>query len=432
MSGSAAPGRRDDLDLSERSQHGTVAEDLRAYCGMSLAQSYDVIVIGGGAAGTAAAIGAASTGARTLLVESAPFLGGAATLKNVLTYCGLFTNHQRRQAVFGVADQVLRQLRVMGAVSEPIQFHGVAVLIEPESVKYTLEQLCKRAGVHVCLHTMLLSATRNGDHITAVTLHDHNGNHEVSANAFVDASGEGDLAFFGGASVRYGNHEAVQTGTLSMRLGGIGADADLSQYGLFFRVPITNDVATYFIDEKYDARDAQSLTEAEIDGREQARAYLQAIRKLPGCENAYILATGPEIGTRESRHVDALYQVTTQDIESGAHFDDVVCLGAWPMEYHTEPGQPTVWRMVHENDAYDIPLRTLCSRDTPNLFVGGRLTDGDSYAGGSLRVMGTSFGTGHGAGVAAAIYAQSKERDYVPVQRELLRQNAHLALDQEA
>src|SRR6202790_2466137 len=194
---------------------------------MSLAQSYDVIVIGGGAAGTAAAIGSAGAGAETLLVESAPFLGGAATLKNVLTYCGLLTNHQK-QAVFGVADQVLQQLRRMGAVSEPIQYHGVAVLIEPESVKYTLDQLCKRAGVRVFLHTMLLSATRNRDHITAVTLHDHNGNHEVSAKAFVDASGEGDLAFFGGASVRYGNHGTVQTGTLSMRLGGITADADLT------------------------------------------------------------------------------------------------------------------------------------------------------------------------------------------------------------
>jgi hypothetical protein len=74
----------------------------------------------------------------------------------------------------------------------------------------------------------LLSAARNGNHITSVTLHDHQGNHEVSAKAFVDASGEGDLAFFGGASVRYGNHGNVQTGTLSMRLGGISADADLS------------------------------------------------------------------------------------------------------------------------------------------------------------------------------------------------------------
>src|SRR5216683_151287 len=349
---------------------------------MSLARSCDVIVIGGGAAGTAAAVGAANAGAQTLLVESGPFLGGAATLKNVLTYCGLFTNYQKKQAVFGVADQVLQQLREMGAVSEPIQFHGVAVLIEPESVKYVLDQLCKHAGVQICLHTTLVSATRNGNHITSVTLHDHGGNPLVSES------------------------------------------------GLFFRVPITNDVATYFIDQKYDGRDAQSLTEAEIHGREQARAYVQAIRTIPGCEHAYILATGPEIGTRESRHVDARYQVTTQDIENGARFDDVVCLGAWPIEYHTEPGQPTVWRMVHENSTYDIPLRTLCSKDTPNLFVGGRLTDGDSYAGGSLRVMGTSFGTGHAAGVAAAVYAQSQGSECIFVQKELVRQNAHIKLDQ--
>src|ERR1700680_1249527 len=399
---------------------------------MSLARSCDVIVIGGGAAGTAAAVGAAKAGAQTLLAESGPFLGGAATLKNVLTYCGLFTNYQKKQAVFGVADQVLQRLREMGAASEPIQFHGVAVLIEPESVKYVLDQLCKDAGVQVCLHTMLLSATRNGNHVTSVTLHDHQGDHEVSAKAFVDASGGGDLAFFGGASVRYGNHGTVQTGTLSMRLGGITADADLSpttwtaaiqqakQRGvkplvsesrLCFRVPVTNDVATYFIDEKY-----------------AASAYLQAIRTIPGCEQAYILATGPAIGTRESRHVNAHYQVTTQDVENGARFDDVVCLGAWPIEYHTEPGQPTVWRMVDENTSYDIPLRTLCSTDTPNLFVGGRLTDGDSYAGGSLRVMGTSFGTGHAAGVAAAVYAQSQGSEYSFVQKELVRQNAHLKL----
>src|SRR6266404_4192432 len=90
----------------------------------------------------------------------------------------------------------------------------------------------------------------------------------------------------------------------------------------------------------------------------------------------------------------------------------------------------TMWRMVHENSTYDIPLRTLCSKDTPNLFVGGRLTDGDSYAGGSLRVMGTSFGTGHAAGVAAAVYAQSQGSEYIFVQKELVRQNAHLKLDQ--
>src|SRR6202158_1703585 len=97
---------------------------------MSLPLSCDVIVVGGGAAGTAAAIGAASAGAQTVLVESAPFLGGAATLKNVLTYCGLFTNYQKKQAVFGVADQALQRLGEMSAVSEPTPFNGVGGLID--------------------------------------------------------------------------------------------------------------------------------------------------------------------------------------------------------------------------------------------------------------------------------------------------------------
>src|SRR5258708_21661354 len=79
-------------------------------CSMSLARSCDVIVIGGGAAGTAAAVGAAKAGAQTLLVESGPFLWGAATLKNVLTYCGLFTNYQKKQAVFGGDDHVVDRL----------------------------------------------------------------------------------------------------------------------------------------------------------------------------------------------------------------------------------------------------------------------------------------------------------------------------------
>jgi hypothetical protein len=93
---------------------------------------------------------------------------------------------------------------------------------------------------------------------------------------------------------------------------------------------------------------------------------------------------------------------------------------------------PDSTRSPPSHITYDIPLRTLCSKDAPNLFVGGRLTDGDSYAGGSLRVMGTSFGIGHAAGVAAALHAQSTDRDYLTVQKELLRQNAHVKLDPEA
>jgi hypothetical protein len=98
---------------------------------------------------------------------------------------------------------------------------------------------------------------------------------------------------------------------------------------------------------------------------------------MPGWENAYLSVTGPILGTRESRHVNAVYQLTAEDITSGRRFDDVVARGAWAMEYHDVAGAESKWRSVKDKEAYDIPLRTLTSVDTPNLYAAGRAADGD-------------------------------------------------------
>ena len=148
---------------------------------------------------------------------------------------------------------------------------------------------------------------------------------------------------------------------------------------------------------------------------------------MPGWENAYLSVTGPILGTRESRHVNAAYQLTAEDITSGRRFEDVVALGAWAMEYHHAAGAPSTWTSVKDKETYDIPLRTLISVDTPNLYAAGRAADADQYAGGSLRVMGTALATGHAAGVAAALHASAGNP--VParhVQQELQQQDARL------
>lgn len=414
-----------------------------------MADHYDVIVAGGGSAGVAAAIGASRVGARTLLVERGPCLGGAATMRNVLTYCGIYTREDPpRQVVFGVAEDVLTGLRAEGAVSEPQLFTATAVVFDPETVKRVLDALCAKAGVEVRLHSQIVGARREFGRVSAIQVADHHGIHEVVGSAFVDATGEADLAIFGGAAVRYGNDGRVQNGSLGVRFGGIPADVDLSRenvtaavrtarehgvgplisaQGLVTRLPISGDVIAYLVDEAYDARDSRDVSRAEASARIQAKAYLEVIRSFLGCPDAYLVSTGPEIGTRESRHVVAHYRLSGHEVLGAARFDDVIAVGAWPVEYHPGPGVPSEWSFISGDGHFDIPLGALRSIDTENLLAAGRNIDGDRSAGGSLRVMGTAFATGHAAGIAAAyLVERGPTLDAADVQAELSRQHANL------
>lgn len=407
---------------------------------------YDVIVVGGGSAGVGAAVGAAQAGARTLLVESAGYLGGAATLKCVQTYCGLYTiSDQPRPAVLGVAAEVIARLRALGGVNGPVKFRGTFMLLDTEAVKFALDQVCEAAGVDVVLHAMMVRAERDGTLVRSVTYHDHNGDHEVAGKAFVDASGECDLAFFAGASTRYGNHGFINLGTLGTRFGGIKPDADLDakhwtaaiqqarragvaplskDTSMIGRVPISNDVIAYLVSQAYDARDARSISLAERRGRQQAWAYLGIIRTIKGCEDAYLAATGPSFGTRESRHVDCVRQLKEDDVLTGARFGDSIGLGAWGVEWHSAETNESEFKYPGGNGVYEIPLGAVTSADTPNLFAAGRTADGDQKAGASLRVMGTAFATGQGCGVAAATYARKGSAIIAEIQAALREQGA--------
>ena len=394
-----------------------------------MSEQYDVIVAGGGTAGTAAAIASARSGARTLLLERNHCLGGAATMRNVLTWCGLYTlGEDRTQVVRGIADEVLNLQSKLGGLGPVMSFRGVFVPFDPETLKLAFDELVSDAGVDVHFGATVLSAARDEKGLREATIAHHGGVETLHARAFVDCTGEGDLASFGGASTRYGNSDGVNLGTLGCRFGGIPASVTITvddvieaiaaqkfvdgsitkDRCVIVRLPASADLVLYLASEDYDPRDPVALSRAEIGARKQAWNYLKAVQSIPDCENAYIAATGPEIGTRESRHLNCRHQLTWGDIKARRSFDDCIALGAWGAEWHDRGNFKSAFDYPSEKSSYAIPLSCLHSVDTDNLFCAGRLADGDRKGGAAIRVMGTAMATGQAAGTAAALAADNR------------------------
>ncbi len=408
-------------------------------------REFDTIIAGGGAAGVGAAVGASLAGAKTLLVESGGSLGGAASLRGVITYCGIYTfEDPPRQVVHGVMREVLERLASRSAVTGPHRHRGVFLVFDPEANKRVLDEVCLDAGVNLSFHSRAIRAHKEGNRLAGIVLETAGEFSEVTANSFVDATGEATLAHLAGASTRYGNAgNQLNLGSLATRFGGISAEASVTaddiaaavaesrgrgigpfskDKSVVCRLPYSADLVIYVASHDYDPRDRSSITEAELAGRRQAEAYLEAVRTIPGCERAYLVSTGPEFGTRESRHLNCVYQLTWRDVMNKRGFEDCIALGAWGAEWHERETFGSVMEAAPGNGFYQIPLDCLRSVDTCNLLAAGRTADGDRKAGAAIRVLGTAIATGQAAGVAAAQIADSGGISVPDLQRELFEQ----------
>lgn len=415
-----------------------------------LRKNYDVVVVGGGASGIAAAIGAAKTGASCLLLERYGCLGGQATTANVASYCGFFTHGKNaQQIVKGVGEEVLEELHRLGYY-DGFSFSPVGnaiVTLDQEATKFALDNVISRYPVDVLLHCRMIRAEADAENGTVqhIVCVDDQDSYEFSADAFVDATGDVNLAYLAGAELRYGDGNGKgQASTRILMLDRVDpkvrfkpdlldkiftqAKKDGYQHltkesGIVFRV---NDDTAFAILPSVWVPDlsAKTLTQCEMDTRRQAQDYLDVFRKyMPGMENCRLISTGVQLGLRDTRHILGEKVLTGEQVLHAVKPEDSVARGGWPCEMHTEINKMAKYIFVDNDDYYGIPLSCLRPRNWKNLWCAGRTISADPVAFASVRVMGCGFATGQAAGVAAALYRNGKE-SVSAVQQELLRQGA--------
>ena len=413
---------------------------------------YDCAVVGGGASGVAAAIGAAQTGVKTLLIERSPYFGGQATHANVPSYCGFFTQSDPpEQAVAGVGQMVLANLASLGFYQGPRKTARTGthiVTLDAEAVKFAMDKCITASRADYLLHTAVISAEVVDGLVKSITCITDGGRLRIGAKSFVDASGEGNLVAMCGGGFKIGDGNGhMQVGTMMFRIGGVPLDVDINPFtiqeailkgkdagitplgkdlGIIVRIPgKSGDVLGILADEEVDPLDVENLTKCEISGRKQAWAYLETFRRfLPGFENAYLVHSGPQFGVRDSRHIIGEYVLTGEEAISGRRFHDAIARGAWYCESHPEKGKPNISIPIKDLSYFHIPIGCLKVKNKQNLWAAGRIISCDSIAFASVRVMGTGFATGQAAGVAAALQAHKGVVDIEAVQKELIQQGA--------
>jgi hypothetical protein len=448
-----------------------------------LAAEADVLVVGGGTAGLAAALGAAALGVDVILAERYGFLGGNATAALVMPLMSFHTDHPRaekegaatllptdhgkgRSVIAGILRAFLHRLIKAGGAIAPSLRTGYSVPFDPELFKLTALDMLDEAGVHFLFHAFASDAILDGRQIKGVVFETKSGPVVVHAQTVIDCTGDGDIAAWAGAPYEMGREDdrLVQPMTLMFRMAdfehaafeayirkhpdqwrGVHGLWDLiakaTENGelqlaredlLFFATPHAREVS---VNSTRVGRvlgvDVWDLTYAEWQCRFQMRQIAEFLRRhVPGFATAYVVQSGVNVGVRETRRVLGDYQLTAEDILNARKFPDVIARSTYPMDIHNPEGTGTVLKRLPPGESYDIPLRCLLPQSVEHLLVAGRCISGTHEAHSSYRIMPVSMATGHAAGVCAALAATAgkpvRSITYADIRSELLRQEADL------
>jgi ribulose 1,5-bisphosphate synthetase/thiazole synthase len=436
----------------------------------------DVLVVGSGPGGLAAALAAARAGARTALVDRHGCFGGNITQVGVEGFA--WYRHEKTVDSEGIGIEFEERAKAMGAaLPEP---QSISHALDAEMFKYVADVLVREAGVQPMLHRLCVAPIVTDNIIRGVITESKSGREAILARRVIDATGDADVAARAGAPFHKTPKEEMMAASVMFSMAGVNKQRFLEQvkadpqtykdwigngewnitttgkeddlFSPFLRKPFKQAVAAGLIpsslstiagtwgtvsdqgDLTYlnlihlpgiDGTDANDLTVGEIEGRRQAIFAVEALRRfMPGCENAKLRNFGMTLGVRDTRKIEALYNLTDRDVREQGRFEDSI--GIFP-EFIDGYGLlilPTTGRY------FQVPYRSLVPRGVGHLLVAGRSIGGDKISHAAVRNMMCCAVSGQGAGTAAAISLRTGEAfdrlDIRAVQAELKQQGARL------
>jgi ribulose 1,5-bisphosphate synthetase/thiazole synthase len=417
----------------------------------------DVVVVGGGPAGLCAAVAAARGGAKVILVEKNAFCGGMATAGMVAPFMTCYDSGGNKMLIRGIFEEIVERLIAVGGAIHPSKVasktaftsyidkgHVHVTPFKAESLKIVADEMLTEAGVKILYHTQLVDAKTEGDRVTRIIVAMKEGLASIKAKAFIDCTGDGDLAAKAGAEYTVGNREGkMQPATMFFTVGGVDVskvDADIEKnWDNFYRKDGINYRSLHWwvakakengdwpldrvsiglfrgVEEDefsintsrvmhIDGTKSESLTEGEIAGRQQVRIIFNFLKKyVPGFENSRLILSGSTLGIRETRHIKGIKTLYVDDVLGCVVPEDSIMLAANSVDVHGKYGpKSNEYITIPEGKCYGIPYGTMIPPAFSNLAVAGRPISADCESAGAIRVMPPCMGIGQAAGTAVAM-----------------------------
>jgi hypothetical protein len=405
--------------------------------------STDVVVVGGGAAGVAAANTIANQNLKVVLIEKYGFCGGGAVAGLSGTICGMYEasdklQNKTKQAVFGFTDQFAKMLEQKGGLTEPIAYGKTFTRVhDPLVWKETADVFLQNRNITTIYHAVVIKTLVEGnDKIEGVQVWSKQGTFNIKSKITIDASGDADVIAMAGLPNFIGDKGKVQNPTMIFKISGVDIETFKQTYGLNSIMPqeVTDLIIKMNKDNRYklprakiwlftttkpnellcnctriigeDGRELNSLyykdfTEAETQGRKQIREYAKFFKEnLKGCEKSFVTDTGTQVGIRQTRQVDGVYKLKNSDVINGKKFKDGIARSPWPIELHSGNKPKVEWLL---DDVYEVPLNCFIPKNGEGIIAAGRCLSAEHEAVASARVTAQCFSYGHAVGHAASI-----------------------------